>query len=76
MVAESEYDRYEYDYEESPNDQRRKENSCEKLRSCCSDMGRLTKSVNTLHCHQLSYWTIMAVLLVAIGVTCQLEVYN
>ena len=45
-IAESDYDRYEYDYRASPNDQRRKETSCEKLRSCCSDMGRLTKSVN------------------------------
>ena len=45
VAAESDYDRYEYDHRESPNDQRRKENSCGKLRSCFSDMGRLTSSV-------------------------------
>ena len=44
-VSESEYDRYEYDHGESPNGQRPKKTLCEKLRSCCSDMGRLTKSV-------------------------------
>ena len=44
-VPESEYDRYEYDHGESPNGQRPKKSLCEKLRSCCSDMGRLTKSI-------------------------------
>ena len=44
-VPDSEYDRYEYDHAESPNDQRPKKSPCEKLRSCCSDMGRLITSL-------------------------------
>ena len=38
---EAEYDRYEYDYAKSPSDKRPERDSCERLKSCCSDMGRL-----------------------------------
>ena len=35
------YDRYEYDQAESPSGQRPKRSLCKRLRSGCSDMGRL-----------------------------------
>ena len=38
---EAEYDRYDYDHAESPSDNRPKRDSCERLKACCCDMGRL-----------------------------------
>ena len=38
---EGEYDRYEYDHAESPSDNRPERYSCERLKACCCDMGRL-----------------------------------
>ena len=41
-VAEAVYDRYDYTYEtESTIDQKPKQSCCKRVRSCCSDMGRL-----------------------------------
>ena len=40
--GEAVYDRYEDDYERESTDGRRpKQSCCKRLRSCCSDMGRL-----------------------------------
>ena len=40
--AEAVYDRYEYDYEiESTDGRRPKQSCCKRLRSYCSDVGRL-----------------------------------
>ena len=40
--AEAVYDRYDYTYEtESTIGRRPKQSCCKRLRSCCSDMGRL-----------------------------------
>ena len=47
--AEAVYDRYdpEYDYEDIDGGRRLKQSCCKRLRSGCSDMGRLIKSLNT-----------------------------
>ena len=37
------YDQYEYDRAESPTAHRQKQSLCERMRSFCSDMGRLTR---------------------------------
>ena len=40
------YDQYEYDRAESPTAHRQKQSFCKKMRSCCSDMGRLASMLN------------------------------
>ena len=39
--GEAVYDRYDDEYEEMPGGRRPKQSCCKRLRSCCSDMGRL-----------------------------------
>ena len=38
---ENEYDRYAYDHGESPVNDMLKDEPCERLQSCCNDIGRL-----------------------------------
>ena len=40
------FDRYEYDLAESPTAHRPKQSFCEKMKSFCSDMGRLIREYN------------------------------
>ena len=47
--AVDEYDRYESDYEESTGDDGPKNGFCQKLKSCCNDLGRLVHSFNKRH---------------------------
>ena len=45
--AEAIYDKYEYTDEESSNEQTQKKSFCIEVKSCCSDMGRLTRKFQT-----------------------------
>ena len=47
------YDRYEYDLAESPTAHRPKRSFCERMKSFCSDMGRLIRKYNM--CRKYNY---------------------
>ena len=50
---ENMYDRYEYDFAESPTAHRPKRSFCERMKSFCSDMGRLIRKYNM--CRKYNY---------------------
>ena len=47
------FDRYEYDLAESPTAHRPKRSFCERMKSFCSDMGRLIRKYNM--CRKYNY---------------------